>query len=384
MKELLIADKADILLVDDQVENLQTLVELLSPYYNVHPFADGDAALGYARQQRPVDLVLLDVMMPGKDGYQLCAEFLSLEHMTEVPVVFLTGLDSSADEARGLAAGAVDYISKPFSPHIVLARVRNHVRLSRALRLIISQNERLDRRVAERTEELARTRDSAIVAFSSIACERDNETGQHIRRTQHYVRALALRLRENPRYAAELDDEAIDLIFKSAPLHDIGKVAIPDRILLKPGKLDTAEFEIMKTHADHGRAAIESAEQSIGSPSTFLRYARDIAWCHHEKWDGSGYPRGLAGEAIPLAGRLMAVADVYDALISQRVYKPGMSHQAAMDIILLGSGKHFDPDIITVLIAIHPRFAEIAHQFRDPPPSGGQGIESPPFAGENI
>jgi putative two-component system response regulator len=365
MSEFLIADKADVLVVDDQVENLQLLVALLSPDYNVRPFSDGESALRYVESGRPADLVLLDVMMPGRDGYEICAAIRSLPFLQELPVVFLTGMSTPEDEQKGFDAGGVDYITKPFSPQLVLARVRHHVRLGRALRLIISQNELLDRRVEERTAELAKTRDAAIVAFSSIACERDNETGQHIRRTQHYVREMALALRRNPKYAPDLDDESIDLIFKSAPLHDIGKVAIPDSILLKPGKLDVAEFEVMKTHTTHGRTAIESAEESLGSPSSFLRYAKEIAYCHHEKWDGSGYPRGLAGDDIPLAGRLMAVADVYDALISKRVYKAGMTHEQAMGIILQGSGKHFDPEMISVLISIQYRFVEIAERYKD-------------------
>ena len=365
MKELLIADKADVLVLDDQIENLQTLVSLLSGDYNVHPFADGAALIRYVRSGRPADLILLDVLMPDRDGYSICAELKTIPSVEEVPIVFLTGLDSTEDEERGLAVGAVDYMTKPFSAPIVLSRVRNHVRLSRSLRLIISQNELLDQRVAERTAEVARTQDATIIAFSSIACERDNETGQHIRRTQHYMRELALSARKNPKYVRELDDESVDLIFKSAPLHDIGKVAIPDSILLKPGKLTDDEFRTMKTHTTHGLTAIKAAEESLGVPSSFLRFAREIAYGHHEKWDGSGYPQGLSGDAIPLPGRLMAVADVYDALISQRVYKPAWSHERAIEAIVQGSGKHFDPDLVAALIPIAERFRDIAARFKD-------------------
>lgn len=381
-KEMLIADKADVLVVDDQLENLQLLVSLLSPQFSVHPFADGEALLRYVEAGRPADLIMLDVLMPPPDGYELCRRLRAIADLAEVPIIFLTGLDSSADEEKGLALGAVDYITKPFSPPIVFTRVRNHVRLGQALRLISYQNDLLDHRVAERTAELARknvelvsalkriaaAQDVTISAFSSLAESRDNETGRHIRRTQNYMRALALKLRENPRYGDWLDDQMIELIFKSAPLHDIGKVAIPDRILLKPGKLDPDEFEIMKTHTEHGRHAIETAEASLDNKDSFLCLARDIAYAHHEKWDGSGYPLGIAGEAIPFAARMMAVADVYDALISRRVYKSGMSHDKAVSIILEGRGKHFDPEVVDAFLDIQSEFAEIARQLTDTEP----------------
>lgn len=384
MNPLLTADKPHIAVVDDQVENLQLLVSLLSPHYHVHPFTGGDALLHYlwrelpvAWRELPVDLILLDVVMPTPDGYEVCRQVRALGEFDEVPIVFLTALDSMEDEARGLALGAVDYITKPFSPSTVLARVKNHVNLSRAMRLIHRQNEVLETQVAERTAELekknadllialqqiALTQDVTIVAFSSLAEARDNETGQHIQRTQNYVRELALAVRETVPYAAELDDEAIGLLFKSAPLHDIGKVAIPDSILLKPDRLTPVEFEIMKTHAEHGRCAIQAAERSLGIENSFLRYAIEIAYSHHEKWDGSGYPLGLAGEAIPLAARLMAVADVYDALISRRVYKPPMDHDEAVGIIAAGRGTHFDPVLVDAFLSIQGRFAEIARRF---------------------
>ncbi len=379
MKELFVADKADVLVADDQVENLQLLFSLLSPHFNVHPFPDGEALIRYVSAGRPTDLVLLDVVMPAPDGYEVCRRLRAMPEMEDVPIVFLTALDSTEDEKHGLAMGAIDYIAKPFSPPIVLARVRNHVRLGRLLRLIVCQNDFLDQRIEERTAELAkknialqaaldavaRTQDVTIVAFSSLAESRDNETGRHIRRTQHYVRELSLALRSNPDMAPLLTDEAIEMFFKSAPLHDIGKVAIPDNILLKPGRLESHEFEIMKTHANEGRKAIEVAEANLESDNSFLRHAREIAYAHHEKWDGSGYPLGIAGNNIPLSARLMAVADVYDALISWRVYKPAMPHQQAVEIIAQGRGSHFDPAIIDAFLEIHHRFAEIATRFLD-------------------
>ena len=224
-------------------------------------------------------------------------------------------------------------------------------------------NQMIDR-IRERTEELNLTRDTTILTLASLAETRDNETGAHILRTQRYVKALAQYLSNNPKYSAELDEATIDLLYKSAPLHDIGKVGIPDAILLKPGKLTVEEFEIMKGHAQMGADSLKIAEDQLGSNS-FLRLARVIAQNHHEKWDGKGYPAGLSGEAIPLPGRLMAVADVYDALISKRVYKKGFGHERAMEIIREGRGQHFDPDIVDALDAIEGQFIEIAEQFRD-------------------
>jgi putative two-component system response regulator len=373
------ADRADIVIVDDQPENLEILVALLSPEYRVHPFNDGKAMLRYVAAGRPVDLFLLDVMMPPPDGYELCSRLRSSIDIDDVPVIFLTALNSLADEEHGLDLGAADYITKPFSPPIVLARVRHHVRLARALRIIAGQNSFLDQRVAERTAELAdannelrqtihqlsMTKDATIVALSSLAETRDNETGQHIRRTQNYVRELALRLRETPEFSAALDDAVVETLYKSASLHDIGKVAIPDRILRKPGRLSAEEFEIMKTHCDHGRSAIETAEAALLDESSFLRLARDIAWSHHERWDGMGYPRGLAGSDIPLAARLMAVADVYDALICRRVYKAPMSHETAVGLIRDGRGTQFDPQVTDAFLAIEGRFRAIAERFAD-------------------
>ena len=220
------------------------------------------------------------------------------------------------------------------------------------------------RAIEKRTHEIQRTQDVTILSLASLAETRDNETGAHILRTQGYVRALAEHLSRHDRFKSVLSDREIDLLFKSAPLHDIGKVGIPDAILLKPGKLTDDEFAVMKTHASLGGEALRVAERELGS-SSFLRYAREIAETHHEKWDGSGYPRGLKGDAIPLSGRLMAVADVYDALISKRVYKPAFSHEKAKGIILEGRGGHFDPDVVDAFVAVENKFLEISRNLQD-------------------
>jgi putative two-component system response regulator len=267
------------------------------------------------------DLILLDVTMPDMDGYEVCSRLMNNPATASIPVIFLSIRNEELDEQRGFDAGAVDYITKPISPPLVLTRIRNHLTLKAASDFLRDRNAYLEQEVGRRTRELALLQDATIVAMASLAETRDNETTHHIRRTQLYLRTLARHLQHHPRFAAELTEQNIDLMYKSAPLHDIGKVGVPDRILLKPGELTPAEFEIMKRHTTLGRDAISKAETLFGVSSSFLRFAKEIAYSHQEKWDGSGYPQGLAGERIPLAARLMAVADTYDGLISQRVYK---------------------------------------------------------------
>lgn len=380
LEKILISDKPHVLVLDDQKVNLQSLVELLSDSYYVHPFIEADAFLRYIESEKAADVILLDIVMPGKDGYEICRILRTMPQAEDIPIIFLTGLDNQGDEERGLELGALDYITKPFSPGIVRARVRNHSSLSRAMRVIQEQNKFLDHRIAERTadlarknveltlrtEEIYRTQSATVNALCNLSELRDNETGKHIVRTATFVRELALALKEkNSSYSEVLTDDMIDDLFRSAPLHDIGKVAIPDHILLKPGKLDTDEFEIMKTHARHGGYALEQAEQSLGSSNSFLRTAIDIANCHHEKWNGSGYPQGLSGKDIPLSARIMAIADVYDALTCKRVYKPSMSHEKATEIMLQGRGTHFDPDLIDTYLEIQNKFVQIAYDLSD-------------------
>ncbi|TCO83687.1 putative two-component system response regulator [Plasticicumulans lactativorans] len=354
-----------VLVVDDTPDNLTLMSGLLKGLYTTKVAINGERALAIARAEPRPDLILLDVMMPGLDGYEVCRRLKGSEITADIPVIFLTARSQPEDEELGLGLGAVDYITKPISPPIVLARVRNHLLLKRAADFLRNQNALLEQEVARRTEEIARVQDTTILAMGSLAETRDNETGNHIRRTQHYVRALALRLRTHPRFAAELDDATIELLFKSAPLHDIGKVGIPDRILLKAGPLTAEEFEVMKTHTTLGRDAIASAERLLGSSNSFLRHAREIAHYHQEKWDGSGYPEGLAGDAIPVSARLMALADVYDALINRRCYKPAFSHEEAVRIIGEGRGRHFDPDMTDAFLAIAEEFRQIAARFAD-------------------
>jgi putative two-component system response regulator len=231
--------------------------------------------------------------------------------------------------------------------------------------MLEDRNLHLEHLVQKRTARLSQMQDAIILAMASLAETRDNETGNHIRRTQHYVAALARALQHHPRFVGLLTDAHIELLYKSAPLHDIGKVGIPDRILLKPGRLTPDEFEIMKQHTVIGRDAILDVERHLGTGDTFLRFAREIAYSHQEKWDGSGYPEGLTGDAIPVSARLMAVADVYDALICRRVYKPAFPHHEAMRLLREGRGTHFDPDVLDAFLQIEAEIVAIAARFRD-------------------
>ena len=370
---------ANILIVDDEPANRMILEDLLGEWYAVRSLADGQQALDYLQGGAAADLILLDVMMPELDGFEVCRRVKATPALQDIPVLFLTSLESSANEERGLSLGAVDFIHKPFSPPVVLARIRAHLDLARARRRLLDRNADLEQLVVERTREIVQQSDelmrqrqhviasqsATITAFCALAEARDNETGNHIRRTQRYVEALARQLSQIPRFAADLDEETIQLLFKSAPLHDVSKVAIPDYILLKPGKLDANEWAIMQRHAEYGYDAIAQASAELGEAAGFLRFAGEIAYGHHEKWDGSGYPQGLAGEAIPLSARLMAVADVYDALISRRVYKPAYPHEQAVAVIIEGNGSHFDPDIVAALRTIEDKFRAIAADYHD-------------------
>jgi putative two-component system response regulator len=357
--------KPTILVINDTPDNLTLMQALLKDLYRVKGATSGERGLKIALSDSPPDLILLDIMMPDMDGYEVCRRLKAHPVTQHIPVIFLTARSETHDEELGLELGAVDYLTKPASPAIVLARVHTHLALKASADLLRDQNVFLESEVAKRTAEVVAIQDVTILAMASMAETRDSDTGNHIRRTQYYLKALAERLRKHPRFQHFLSEANITLLFKSAPLHDIGKVGIPDRILLKPGKLTADEFEIMKTHTTLGRDAIIHAEQSLGTEVAFLTMAKEIAYSHQEKWDGSGYPEGWAGDAIPVSARLMAVADVYDALISRRVYKEPISHARAVEIIEQGRGQHFDPDMVDAFVAIQDEFLAIAHRFAD-------------------
>ncbi|MCC8987744.1 MAG: response regulator, partial [Candidatus Contendobacter sp.] len=355
-----------LLVVDDMPENLAMLGDLLlNAGYQVKAANSGAAALRYAAQSPQPALILLDIMMPEMDGYQVLTHLRADPATDAIPVIFLTALNDPQDEERGLEQGAADYISKPFQPALVLARVRTQLEAKQARDRIKDQNTYLEAEVARRMAENDLIQRVSVRALAHLAETRDPETGNHILRTQNYVHTLATRLKDHPRFAAFLTEQTIELLTRSAPLHDIGKVGIPDHILLKPGKLTPEEWEIMKTHAKLGADAIAQAEVDVEGPVPFLVLAKEIAHWHQEKWDGSGYPDGLAGDAIPISARLMALADVFDALISARVYKPALPFAQARDIIAAGRGRHFDPDITDAFLADFDEFVAIANRYGD-------------------
>ena len=357
---------ATVLVVDDTPENLTLMGALLRDHFMVKVANNGEKALKIAMSDTPPDLVLLDIMMPGTDGYEVCRRLKATAATRDIPVIFLTARSDPDDERMGLALGAVDYITKPISPPILLARVNTHLALKATADFLRDKSAYLEREVALRTLEVQAIQDVTIMAMTSLAETRDNETGNHIRRIQLYVKALAERLRNHPRFEAVLNERMIELLYKSAPLHDIGKIGIPDSILLKPGKLTVEEFEVMKTHTTLGRKAIEDAERRLGMRVAFLSVSKEIAYSHQEKWDGSGYPQGLAGDQIPVSAHLMAVADVYDALINKRVYKAAFSHDQASSTIVKGKGTHFDPDMVDAFVDIAEDFRSIAQKYPDP------------------
>lgn len=359
------AGQQTILIVDDAPENLAVLSELLLPVYRVRAANSGERALRIAGSAPRPDLILLDVMMPGIDGYGVFARLRADPATADIPVIFVSAGDGPEAELRGLQAGALDYIAKPVVPALVLARVRNQLELKQARDRLQNQNVWLEAEVNRRMAENDLTQRVSIRALAHLAEIRDPETGYHILRTQAYVDRLARRLKDHPRFADVLNDRYIDLLARSAPLHDIGKVGVPDAILQKPGKLTAEEWVTMKTHARLGAEAIELAERDAAEEVEFLKLAKEIAQWHHEKWDGSGYPDGLAGDGIPLSARLMALADVFDAVISRRVYKAAMSFEQARSIIADGRGGHFDPDMADAFLAGFDEFVAIATRYRD-------------------
>lgn len=355
-----------ILIVDDVPENLAVLGMLLREAgYRVKAANSGRAAMRFAGLATRPDLILLDVMMPKMDGYAVMARLQADPATRDIPVIILTALGDADDEERGLQRGAADYITKPFRPAVVLARVHTQLQAKQAHDWLRYQNCDLEAEVARRMAENDIIQTVSIRALAHLAEIRDPETGNHILRTQGYVRLIATRLKDHPRFTDVLNDSYIDLLARSAPLHDIGKVGIPDSILLKPGKLTPLEWTIMQTHSRLGAQAIERTEQDIEQPVPFLVLAKEIAHWHHERWDGSGYPDGLAEDNIPVSARIMALADVFDALISRRVYKSPMSFDEARDIIVSGRGKHFDPAVVDSFLAGFEDYVGIATRYSD-------------------
>ena len=361
----MISDNRDtILVIDDTPTNLSLLNQLLGEHYRVKLANSGSKGLELART-KPPELILLDIMMPEMDGYSVCKQLKSNPLTSRIPVIFLTAKTEAADEEMGFELGAVDFIHKPIAPSIVLARVRTHLQIRAWQTFLEDQSAWLQSEVERRVNEVLHLQEASIRVMVSLAEFRDECTGNHIRRTQNYVRLLADHLSLQARDRDFLTLEHIDQITKASPLHDIGKIAIPDNILLKPGKHTAEEFEIMKTHSAKGEGMLTRTRRELGEDNLMLHFATQIARSHHERWDGSGYPDGMQGEAIPLAARLMAVADVYDALRSRRPYKAPFTHADAAALIMRESGRHFDPALVEAFAALEGEFEKVSLHFAD-------------------
>jgi putative two-component system response regulator len=352
--------KNKVLIVDDTDLNIDRLVEALGDRYDLYTALDGESALVQVKTNFP-DIILLDVVMPGLSGYDVCTKLKSDPETADIPVIFLTAMTDINDKAHGFELGAVDYMVKPFAILEVQARLDVHLSLLKAKRALKQQNELLEVKVKERTQELAVTQNVIIEAMASLAETRDQETGDHVMRTRFYVQLLAVQLASHPRFSDYLIMLDPDDLGIAATLHDIGKVGVPDHILLKPGRLTPEEFEEIKKHTLYGHNILNKLVMRLPN-NAFLKLADEIAWTHHEKWDGSGYPRGLKGDDIPIPGRLMAIADVFDAIISPRVYKGPMSNEEATAFILSQSGIHFDPDVAVAFSELGETFQFVAKE----------------------
>lgn len=348
----------NVLVVDDNAVNMQVVLRILQQEgYKVYPTISGAAALTFLRKKTP-DLILLDVQMPDMDGYQVMEELKADSAWAKIPVIFLTSAENRESEENALSLGAVDYITKPVVAGVLTRRVRLHLALE-------SYSKSLEALVDQKTRQLVKTQDAILDILANVTAFRDNETGAHILRTTEYVRLIVEALQAADRPGYQMTPLYADNIIKAAKLHDIGKVAIADSILLKPDRLTPPEFERIKAHVTIGAMMLNNAIQGLGGESAFLSTARELVYTHHECWDGNGYPQGLKGEAIPLSGRIMAIADVYDALISNRPYKNAFTHENAMFIINGGSGSHFDRVIIETCRDVFPRFFEISQTISD-------------------
>jgi putative two-component system response regulator len=334
-----------ILVVDDASENIDILSSILHPEFKVKAALDGERALKIANSEPRPDMILLDIMMPGMNGYQVCQQLKSNPATAGIPVIFITAKTQEEDEKQGLELGAVDYITKPISPAIVLARVHTHLAL-------YDQNRELEKKVQDRTAELHETRLEIIRHLGRAAEFKDNETGLHVVRMSHFTRLIAESIDGGGSWS--------DLVFNAAPMHDIGKIGIPDNILLKPGKLDDAEWQLMRRHPQIGADIIGQHHSDL------LRLSREIALAHHEKWDGSGYPGGLKHKNIPLAGRVVAIADVFDALTTKRPYKEAWNVEDAVKYIDENSGRHFDPELVPLFHEVMPEILKIRKMYAEP------------------
>ncbi|ACZ19604.1 response regulator receiver modulated metal dependent phosphohydrolase [Thermanaerovibrio acidaminovorans DSM 6589] len=351
-----------VMVVDDTPENLHVLRGLLeSGGVKVRAFPNGPMALKAACQDPP-DLIMLDVMMPQMNGFQVARRLREDERTRGIPILFVSALSDTGSKVRAFREGGVDYVTKPFQAEEVMARVRTHLELSMARRELQMHNRHLNDLVNEKVREISDSQMAIILAITRITEYRDSETGMHIERTGHLCKALAMEVARD--LVSRVSDQFVENIFHAAPLHDIGKVAIPDQILLKPGKLTGEEFEIMKTHAVIGAEALKAARDRYPN-NPFVNMGMEIARWHHERWDGRGYPDGLVGDQIPLSARIMSVVDVYDAIRSRRPYKPPFPHHRAVEMVLEGRGTQFDPMVVEAFVRASDAFQAIHLEMGD-------------------
>lgn len=333
-----------IFVVDDNDTNLSKAEEGLEDIYDVMTIPSGARLFTILKKIKP-NLILLDIEMPEMDGFQVLDKLRNDKEYKNIPVIFLTGVRSPEVEARGFENGAIDFITKPFSTPVLLNRVKLHIDVN----LLIK----------EQTESLARSHQNMIFTLAEMVENRDSGTGGHIERTAEYVKILVAEMQAQGVYAEEIKDWDLEMMGICAILHDIGKISVTDTILNKPGRLTEEEFSLMKNHATNGAHIISGAIQRSGGKDELLHNALLFAEYHHESWDGSGYPHGTKGLDIPIQGRVMAIADVYDALISERPYKPAFTHERAVDIIMKDAGTRFDPKIADVFSTIHEEFRAV-------------------------
>lgn len=358
-----------ILVVDDTPANLQILVAtLVERGHSVRPVLSGKLALEVARREAP-SLILLDINMPEMNGYEVCAALKKDPRLAHVPVLFISANTESTDKIRAFAAGGVDYVTKPFNVEEVHARVETHLKLRRQEIELERHNHSLEEMVLAKVREISESQIATIIALAKLSEYRDEDTGNHIVRVQRYCRALARRLQVEGTFGRLVDDAFVQNIYHASALHDIGKVGIPDSILLKPGKHTTEEFAIMMTHSAMGAATLETVMASYPG-NAFVRMGVDVARSHHERFDGSGYPDGLVGDAIPLAARILVIADQYDALRNKRPYKPPFDAAKTFAILTLGDGRsdprHLDPRVLSAFKAIAPEFEAIFEELKEP------------------
>jgi putative two-component system response regulator len=354
---------SSVLIVDDAPENLRLLATVLKRGGLVpRPVTSGRLAIEAAVSDPP-DLVLLDITMPGMSGLEVCRWFKQDERLRSIPIIFISGLTGTEDKVEAFRAGGVDYVSKPFQEQEVLARIETHLHLRRLQIALVTHTVELEQRIAEQVKAVTASQLATIFALAKLAEARDDDTGQHIERVQTFAQALAERMREMSLHPALLTAQFIENLHQTASLHDIGKVGIPDAILLKPGKLTAEEFTEMKKHCELGATTLGTVLKRHPD-NQFLRMGVEVARSHHERWDGGGYPDGLKGKAIPFAARIVALADYYDAMTSKRCYRPAFSDEETGRFIQEGAGTHFDPEVAAAFFGLRERFRRIREELQ--------------------